>query len=266
MSKIINIISNKNKLSRRTAKVLSDKLRKYNYKPTEDYNENADLNICIGGDGAFLRAVRNFNFPTIPFIGVNTGNLGFFQEIQPEQVEEFVTEYDKKKYNIEKNYLVQCIVETRDRGYTLLGLNEVVVRGNKSAVIHLNVYIDDNHLETFSGDGMIISTPAGSTAYNFSAGGSIIFPNLKALQLTPISPINSKAYRSLTNSYITPGDLDIKIVPTARYRSQTDIIIDGQIYRYRAIESITFRLSNRYINRIVLDRHTYWNNLKDKFL
>lgn len=263
---IINIIANRNSFSQKTSAIVAKKLRNKGFNPTTKYNEKAILNICIGGDGAFLKAVRNYNFPEIPFIGVNTGNLGFFQEILPEQIDAFIDDYINGRYRIEKNSLVNATIKTSRRGYSLTGLNEITIRGLESRVVHLDVFIDDNHLQTFSGDGLIISTPAGSTAYNFSAGGSIVYPTLNTLQLTPISPINSKAYRSLPNSYILPGDLIIRIEPTKRYKNSTSIVVDGKPYRYKNIKYINLKISNRYINRIVLDKNTYWNNLKDKFL
>ncbi len=94
-----------------------------------------------------------------------------------------------------------------------------MVKGIKSKVVHLEIFVDGNHLENFCGDGMIISTPVGSTAYNFSSGGSIIYPSLNTLQMTPLSPISSKAYRSLPNSAIIPGDLKITIKPEYRYEN-----------------------------------------------
>ena len=128
------------------------------------------------------------------------------------------------------------------------------------------IFIDGNHLEKFSGDGIIISTPAGSTAYNLSAGGSIIFPSLKALQITPLAPINSKAFRSLIRSAVVPGDLVIKIKPEFYYTNSTLILNDGMEFKYDNIDSINFKISNRKIYKLNFDKDVYWNNLKSKFL
>ncbi len=115
---------------------------------------------------------------------------------------------------------------------------------------------------------MIISTPpVGSTAYNFSSGGSIIYPSLKTLQLTPLSPISSRAYRSLTNSAVIPGgELKITIKPEYRYENSILVIVDGIEHRYDNITEINFTIPEKTISRLNFDRNMYWNNLKSKFL
>ena len=95
----------------------------------------------------------------------------------------------------------------------LHSLNEFVVRNRSSQVVHLSVDIAEKHLQDFSGDGLIISSSAGSTAYNYSAGGAILYPTLDGYQLTPLAPLNTKAYRSLYNSIVVPNDTVMDIYP-----------------------------------------------------
>lgn len=264
--RIINIIANNNPESQKTYKLLTNKLEKKGFIVPKEYNHNAELNICIGGDGAFLRTVHRCNFTNIPFIGINTGHLGFFQEILPENIDNFIEKYIQEDFVVEKIFLVKADIYTKDSYFELYGINEIVVKGIKSKVVHLEIYIDGNHLEKFCGDGMIISTPVGSTAYNFSSGGSIIYPSLKTLQLTPLSPISSRAYRSLLNSAVIPGDLKITIEPEYRYENSILIVVDGVEYKYDDITKINFTIPEKTISRLNLDRNMYWNNLKSKFL
>ena len=264
--RIINIISNRNYQSRKTASLLSEKLKSKGFTIKDSYSTGAELNICIGGDGAFLRAVHRNNFPTIPYVGINTGHLGFFQEISPDDMDEFIEKYIKKDYEMEKISLVDAKICTHDKSFTLTGVNEIAIKGIKSKVVHLKVYIDENHLQNFSGDGVIISTPVGSTAYNFSSGGSIIYPSLRTLQITPLSPINSEAYRSLPNSAIIPGDIIISIKPEFKYENSILLINDGIEFRYDNITNIDLKLSDKNINRLIFHKDIYWNNLKSKFL
>lgn len=264
--RIINIISNKNYQSRTTASLLSKKLKSKGFTIKDSYSTNAELNICIGGDGAFLRAVHRNKFPNIPYVGINTGHLGFFQEISPKDIDEFISKYIKKDYEIEKILLVEAKIHTHDSSFLLTGVNEIAIKGIRSKVVHLKVYIDGNHLQNFSGDGIIISTPVGSTAYNFSSGGSIVYPSLRTLQITPLSPINSEAYRSLPNSAIIPGDINISIKPEFKYENSILLINDGIEFRYDNITNIDLKLSDKYVNRIIFDKDIYWNNLKSKFL
>lgn len=265
-NKIINIISNKNYKSKKTTNLLSKKLKNKGFSIPEKYSNNAELNICVGGDGAFLRTVHRNRFPKIPFIGINTGNLGFFQEILPENIDDFIDKYINKKYFMEEIFLVEAEIKTKTKSFLVTGINEIVIKQIKAKVIHLDVFIDGNHLEKFSGDGVIVSTPVGSTAYNFSSGGSIVHPSLKTLQLTPLSPINSEAYRSLPNSTVVPGDMIISIKPEFRYTNSTLIISDGMDLKYNNIQSINLKISNKILYKLNFDKDMYWNNLKSKFL
>ena len=265
-NRIINIISNKNYESRKTKIKLMDKLEEKGFVVSEEYNTDAELNICIGGDGAFLRAVHRNKFPLAPFIGINTGHLGFFQEVSPSNIDEFVERYILKDYVIEEIFLVDVEVCTKKKCFTLTGINEIVIKGIKSKVVHLAMYIGGNHLQKFSGDGIIISTPAGSTGYNFSSGGSIIYPSIKSLQITPLSPISSKAYRSLPTSAVIPGDLTISVKPEYRYENSILIINDGMEFKYDDIIDINLTMSEKKVYKLSLSKDSYWDNLKSKFL
>ena len=266
LKRIINIISNKNYHSRNTTVKLKQKFENKGFIVSETYSPNAELNICVGGDGGFLRAVHRNKFPTIPFIGINTGHLGFFQEILPENIDDFITKYINKDYKVEEMTLVKAEIVTNQKSYFLTGVNEIVIKGIKSKVVHLEIFIDENHLERFSGDGIIISTPSGSTAYNFSSGGSIVYPSIESLQITPLAPINSKAFRSLLNSAIIPGDLVILVKPELRYENSLLVVNDGMEFKYNNIKRIELKMSENKIYKLNFSKDTYWNNLKSKFL
>ena len=265
-SKIINLISNRNFESKITSEKLTERLTKEGYTVFDKYNSEAELNICVGGDGAFLRAVHRNRFPDIPFIGINTGHLGFFQEILPENIDEFVDNYITGDYFVEEMSLVDAEIHTTSKTFYLTGVNEIVIKGIKSKVIHLEINIDGNHLERFSGDGIMVSTPSGSTAYNFSSGGSIIYPSLNTLQITPLSPISSKVYRSLPNSAVIPGDLVISIKPEYRYTNSTLLVNDGMEFKYDNINTIDLQISDKKIYKLNFNKDMYWNNLRSKFL
>ena len=121
---------------------LTEKLRQRGFIVSEKYDDDAELNICVGGDGAFLRAVHRNKFPTIPFIGINTGHLGFFQEILPENIDKFVNSYINEDYTIEEIFLVDAEVHTKKKVFYLTGVNEIVIKGIKSKVVHLDLSID----------------------------------------------------------------------------------------------------------------------------
>ncbi|WP_455257104.1 NAD(+)/NADH kinase [Peptoniphilus asaccharolyticus] len=264
--KIINIMSNSNYDSRKTTSRLIQILIDNGYTPTTTFNQEAELTICVGGDGSFLKAVHKNSFSSIPLVGVNTGHLGFFQEISPENLEEFVEAYKNENYTVDELKLIGAEVFTRNKSIILTAINEIVVRAQASKIIHLNAYVNRNHLEKFSGDGILVSTPSGSTAYNFSNGGAILHPSLNVYELTPIAPVNSVAYRSLSSSIVIPGNYIVSIVPEKRYASSNLILVDGQEYSFKGLKKINFRMSNKTIKKLTFENESYWENLKSKFL
>ncbi|WP_100065181.1 NAD(+)/NADH kinase [Miniphocaeibacter massiliensis] len=267
--KIINLYPNNNHKSLSISLQVQDKFETRGFQVSYENNPNADLNICIGGDGAFLRAVHKSDFSNIPFVGINTGHLGFYQEILIPNIENFIDEYLKSNYEIETLDLLEARVHFSDDSEALIfnALNEFVVKSSDSSIIHLDVLIDNNHLETFAGDALLISTPSGSTAYNFSAGGSILYRSLKGYQLTPLAPINSKAYRSLLNSIVIPSMSTLRVkVRNEDSDSNSTLIIDGMSNEYDNLNYIDFKTSTKSISKLTFYKDWYWLNIKDKFL
>ncbi|RVU54035.1 NAD(+)/NADH kinase [Anaerosphaera multitolerans] len=264
--RIINILSNSNFESRKTTSKLLNLLSSKGFSPTTTYDENAELTICVGGDGSFLKAVHKNRFPQMPFVGINTGHLGFYQEISPDNIEKFIDDYIDGNYSVEELKLVGAEVFTKNRSYILTALNEIVLKAQHSKIIHINVYVNKNSVEKFSGDGILVSTPSGSTAYNFSTGGSIVHPSLEVLQMTPISPVNSAAYRSLSSSIIIPGNHIISLVPEKRYANSNLLLVDGSEYFFSNLKKVNLKLSNKSIKQLLFSQDSYWENLKDKFL
>ena len=269
-SKIINIYVNDNQKSLETALIVKDKLEQKGFKLTFDFDENALINLCIGGDGAFLRAVHKYEFSTIPFVGINTGHLGFYQEILIPNIDKFISDLINENYGIEKISLLESKTAIRNssKTYTHKALNEFVVKSDDSSIVYLDVYIDDNHLESFAGDGIIVSTPSGSTAYNFSAGGSVLYHGLDGFQVTPLAPINSKAYRSLLNSLVVPSKSNVTLYFRDHNfdRKSSIVLADGLNRSYDNVDYVNFTYSDQYINKLVFLKDWYWLNIKDKFL
>lgn len=264
--RVINIVSNDKPLSLETARVLRHKLEKNNFIVSDVFDYNAELIICIGGDGSFLRTLHKYGFPDIPIIGVNTGHLGFFQALSPHDLDEFIFKYKQGAY---KTYLIQPIegiVCTRESCIEVMGINEIVIKGHKSTTIHLNISLDESFLEKFSGDGILISTPTGSTAYNYSLGGSIVDPRLNVMQITPMAPINTIAYRSFTSSIVVPKYSTIKIQPEYTYENSIVIVSDGMEHKYNGIVEIQIKLSEISVKLLKLKEYDFWNKVKEKFL
>ena len=262
----ISIYRNDTDVSKRTEKVFKDKLESAGFDVTDGFTNEEELIVCIGGDGAFLEAVHKYDFPSTPFIGINTGHLGFFQEISPKQMDDFIFNYQQKRYSIQTLTTVKCVAEVGDTRETKMGLNEIVIRSANSQSIHLNISIGGSFIERFSGDGILVATPAGSTAYNYSLGGSIVDPRIKLLQVTPIAPMNTTAYRSFTSSILLPCDLAIEIVPEMENCEGVLIAVDGSEKRYENFKRISVAFAGKTVNLMRFESYDFWSKVKSKFL
>ena len=139
--KKINIIKNSNKYSIEIADRLKEELEKYDFIPTYDYSEEAVLNISIGGDGSFLKSVRDNNFPEIPYIGLNTGTLGFYPELSPEDIEFFVREYNQGNYTLNKLNLLKGEIQSKDSKEEIYAINDIAI---KNMILHTKSVINAN--------------------------------------------------------------------------------------------------------------------------
>lgn len=246
---------------------LSAKLIDAGFKVKHDFDDSIELIICIGGDGTFLEAVHALNFPDVPFIGINTGHLGFFQEIMPDQLDTFIDNYEQERYTLQPMQTVKALVVHDGITDEFIGLNEFIVKSEANYSVHLNISIGGSFIEKFSGDGILISTPAGSTAYNYSLGGSIVDPRLKLLQVTPIAPMNTTAYRSFTSSILLPTNLTLGIVPDeGGGKGRIAIAYDGTGKSYDNVDSIEVMLSDITVKLMRFENYDFWNKVKSKFI
>ena len=266
MSRIITIAYNSLNKSIETKNILIEKLTRVGFEISEDIQKNTELIISIGGDGSFLQTVHKFDFPDIPIIAINTGHLGFFAELTPDKIDKFIDSYKNENYSIQQSEVLEAEVFTKEECIKLNGINEIVIKNIQSRTVHLDLQVDGIKVERFSGDGMLISTPMGSTAYNYSAGGSIVDPSLNLLQLTPIAPMNTNAYRSFTSSIILPTTSTIVISPEFEFEDTILIVADGTQYKFDQIEQVKIYKSNKKVKLLRLDGYEFWNRVSEKFL
>ncbi|MGI6765584.1 MAG: NAD(+)/NADH kinase [Lentihominibacter sp.] len=264
--RIISIFTNETEKSLSVKTTLTEKLCARGFILKDDYSSGAELIVCVGGDGAFLETLHKCDFPGCPIVGINTGHLGFFQEILPEGIDRFVEDYVTGNYSIQELNTVKCSVSTGcGKTVTYDALNEITIKGRQSRSVHLHISIAGKPIHKFSGDGILVATSAGSTAYNYSLGGSIVDPRLKLLQVTPMAPMNTTAYRSFTSSILLPADLSIGVVP-----ENTDNTIyinyDSIEAIYTDIKEINLTLSDKVVNLVRFKDYDFWNKVKDKFL
>jgi NAD+ kinase len=186
---------------------------------------DADLVIVLGGDGAILRACRQMGERQLPILGVNLGRLGFLADLSPDEFRESFPQIQRRAYNVVKHLMFECALTRGDGSIeTFLGLNEVVVSSGASLrMIDVQLAINGEPVTTYSGDGVIVSTPVGSTAHSLSAGGPILRQDLQAFVITPICP------HTLTNRPLVDSAECLYTLTAPEAPEGTTLVIDGQI-------------------------------------
>ena len=260
------IYSNKLDLSNEIEKNLRQYAKENNIIITDELDSNVDMIVCIGGDGTLLSLMHEKQFPTIPVVGINTGHLGFFQEVKPNQIQELISAINCDRLVSQPYNIAKATVVSNGKIYDHRGLNEFAFKNPGGHPLHLNISINDSFIEKFSGDGILVSTPAGSTGYNYSLGGSIVDPRLNILQVTPIAPMNTGTYRSITSSIMLPSNDKLRVVPCEKKDASISVYVDGFVFNYEEVESVTLSLSRRKINLVHFNDTTFWDKVKSKFL
>ena len=261
--KSVKLFVNDNEESRNVSKIVREKLEIANFQIVED---NYDLAIAIGGDGSFLRMIKSSNFnENCLYIGINAGTLGFAQEVNVEEIDKFILDLENNNYKIENIGIQEIEIKTPDTISKQLSLNEMIVRDMELNTANLKVLVEGLLLEDFVGDGLLLATSFGSTAYNLSFGGSIVYNTFHTLQLTPIAPLNNKSYRNLLNSVILPDNKEVVIKPFNRTKNLL-ITVDGDNNFYKNVDYVSSKVSGREIQILRMKDYNFIKKINDKFL
>ncbi len=222
--------------------------------------------ICVvGGDGTFLRAVRSLGYPEVPFVGLNTGHLGFFQELGPGDTHRLANALGRPPAAVEAYALVEASIAGQDR--TCWAVNECVLKAGNGKTLHLRVKVGDTRLMRFAGDGFIVATPLGSTAYNCAAGGAILHPSLPALVVTPLAPLNTTAYRSLTQGFVVPHTLGVEFWVEPGTHAEPVLVADGEEHPVPKGVPVRFGRASYQVRFWRVDaRETFWDRIRTRFL
>lgn len=257
----VKIFANKNEKSEKIKEELIKELERYDFEITD---EGYDLGIAIGGDGSFLRMVNSANFNSdVYYVGINTGTLGFLQEIKPDNLNTFVEALDKNNFKIDKIGTLETKITTNGSISRHYSLNEIVVRDAELNTLTMEIYVDDCFLEKYVGDGILVSTSVGSSAYNLSFNGSLIYNTIHTLQITPIAPLNTKAYRSLLTPIVLPEKCQISIKPI---KKDLIITLDGNNKRYENVIKIECFVKNKKIKFLRMKEYNFINIVNEKFV
>ena len=221
----------------------------------EELCKKVDFLISVGGDGTLLSVVRKSFKYDKPVLGINLGTLGFLTDISMEQLPKFIEDLKNNIYKIDNRMMVEGCVNLKK----FVAFNDIVIsRKSISSMIKISAKIDGKHFNSYDGDGVIVSTPTGSTAYNLSVGGPIVYPLTEAFIVTPVAP-HSLTQRPL----VMPADFEIefKIIDN----QGAVVIVDGQdIYEVEQNQSIKIKIASKKAKMIHRVQRNYFEVLNEK--
>ncbi|WP_299710114.1 NAD kinase [uncultured Tenacibaculum sp.] len=228
-----------------------------------DLSDSFDMLFTVGGDGTILRAVTYIRDLNIPILGINTGRLGFLATVQKKEIKEAVTSIMEGKYSLQERSLLQIKTTPETSKFSDLNfaLNEVTIaRRNTTSMIGVKTYLDEEYLTNYWADGLIISTPTGSTGYSLSCGGPVILPDSTSLVITPIAPHNLNA-----RPIVIPETTNIQLEVSAREKDFL-ISLDSRITTVPQETVVQIQKAPFSVKTILLENQSYLKTLRKKLL
>ena len=234
-----------------------------NFLDLHEELKHADMLICFGGDGTILHSSKAATFHDIPILGVNIGTMGFMAELEASELKQ-LTRLAEGKYSIEKRMMLSVEVEHEKQIiFQETALNDVAItKGAVARVIHLSVFCDDTEAYTFAGDGIVVCTPTGSTAYSMSAGGPIVEPLAKNIIVTPICSHTMQA-----RAFVTAGEREVTIKVGKTGRKNAFLSVDGgRALRLNLGDIIRVKQSPLETKLVKLKNTSFFEIIHNKFL
>ena len=229
----------------------------FNFSKVEKLSNEYDFVISIGGDGTILRSANEIGELSIPIIGLNKGRLGFLANSPIEIIDSIIEKIKNSNYRISERTIIQVEFE----GKTKNALNEISIsRKNTTSLITIDTKLNDQYLNTYWADGLIISTPTGSTGYSLSCGGPIIMPDSKNLVLTPIAPHNLNA-----RPLVISDNKQIEISINGR-ENECFVSADSQIFSVNIDSKINISKAPYFLKMVEFEEDSYINTLREKLM
>lgn len=216
--------------------------------------------VCCGGDGTLLEGVRRLDGADVPLVGVNSGRLGFLALAARSEIGNVFRAIAEGGIHCESRAMLRIDGVFDGRRKSVYALNEVSVQRLGATMISTDVAIDGEHVSAYSGDGIIIATPTGSTAYSLSAGGPIIAPTCRSMLLTPLSPHN------LTMRPIVMSDSSVVAIKVRTRGNAASVSIDNRTWEIGDGAVFAVRLAERRISLAVPHNISFYDTLRDKMM
>lgn len=262
--KKIALLSSRSPRSKEVSEELWDKLKAKNFILTP---KNPDIVISIGGDGMLLSAFHKYEqlLDKVRFVGIHTGHLGFYTDYRDFEVDKLIENLKLDNGSKVGYPILNVKIKLMDgRVIVARALNEATIK-RLSRTMVADIHINNVPFERFRGDGIAVSTPTGSTAYNKSLGGAVLHPTIEALQIAEVASLNNRVYRTLGSSIVVPKKDKIVIEP--KHDDRYSIAIDNRTFVYDNIDRIEYQIDHHKINFLASSSHTsFWNRVKDAFI
>lgn len=221
-----------------------------------------DLVVVLGGDGSILSTARRLKNNKIPVVGINLGKFGFMAEYSLEEVKESFKEIMNKKQLCQSLMMLGCEIERGNKkDGPFIALNDVVItRGSISRMVYFRIFINGKEITVFGADGVIASTPVGSTAYSLSAGGPLLSPEMQAIIITPIC-----AHTLSMRPLVLPADSVVELELADGSGQEIILTVDGQVSMYlRQSDRVVLKKSNTTFQLVRLGRRSFYETLREK--
>tara|TARA_B100001063_G_scaffold241075_1_gene267320 strand:- start:791 stop:1675 length:885 start_codon:yes stop_codon:yes gene_type:complete len=236
----------------------------YSYFSTfEELDNSFDLFFCIGGDGTILKSINYIRNLDIPIVGINTGRLGFLATIQKEEIKDSLETILQKDYSISSRSVLNISTNppSHDSVFKNIALNEIAVsRKNTTSMITVDTWLNDQYLNSYWADGLIVSTPTGSTGYSLSCGGPVITPDAASIIITPIAPHNLNA-----RPLVIKDDTKITLRVSGREDSHL-VSMDSRIATLENDTEIIIQKAPYAINLVELNEDSFLQTLRKKLM
>ena len=236
------------------------------YKTFSSHTEldsSFDVLVSIGGDGTILRAATLIRDSGVPILGINAGRLGFLATVQKENIDDFLQIVIDKKYSVSKRTLLSLSCDPPNEALQDINfaMNEISVsRKDTTSMITIDTFLNDEYLNSYWADGLIISTPTGSTGYSLSCGGPILTPDVKSLVITPIAPHNLNA-----RPLVIPDETIIRLKVSGREDNYL-VSLDSRITSVANESILTISKTPFQINMVEIPEETFLKTLRTKLL
>lgn len=236
----------------------------YGFTIVNDYKD-ANIIVSVGGDGAFLQAVRKTGFrEDCLYAGISsTENLKVYCDFYLNDQQKIIEAITSEQIEVRRYPTIDVLVNGE---ISFQCLNEFSIRSAIIKTFVLEVFIDDLHFETFRGDGMIVSTPTGSTAYSKSVNGAVVDPFLPSIQVSELASLNTNSYRTLGSPFILSGERKLSLVVAQDGNDHPTMGMDNEALSMQHVERVDIQLSEKKIKTVKLKDNSFWEKVKRTFL